>query len=171
MYMAVPKAMLGKYNEIKPMVAAFCDDRLDEEYKALCLKLLEKLCRKQPSPLLGGRTTTWAASIVYAVCANNFVFGKDNPHSMTSRELASAFGLAASTVGSKATDLRKMFDMSYGNGEWLIKEYIRDNPAVWMLSINGFIQDVRSMPAEVQQLAYARGLIPWVPADKEDESD
>jgi len=32
------------------------------------------------------------------------------------------------------------------------------------LFVNGFYVDVRSLPLEVQQLAYAKGLIPFVPS-------
>ena len=74
--MAVPKAMRPKYDEIAPLIIGFCDKKLNEEYKAICLRLLEKLCRKRPAPLLSGRARTWAAGIVYAIGSNNFIFDK-----------------------------------------------------------------------------------------------
>lgn len=163
--MAIPKAMQEKYDQLVPLIAAFCDDRLNEEYKALCLKLLEKLCRKRPSPLLKGREETWAAGIVYAIAANNFIFDKANPYAMTAQDIADGFNLSASTAGNKASELRRMFDISYLNTEWLLKEHMQDNPAVWMLKVDGFIVDIRHMPLEIQKLAFAKGLIPFVPGD------
>jgi hypothetical protein len=33
-----------------------------------------------------------------------------------------------------------------------------------MLEVDGFIQDVRTLPLEIQVEAFAKGLIPYVPA-------
>lgn len=110
--MAIPNAMQEKYGGIASLIAEFCDDRLNDEYKGLCLRLLEKLCRKRPSPLLKGREETWAAGIVYAVAANNFIFDKANPYSMTAQDIADGFNLSAATAGNKASQLRRMFDIS-----------------------------------------------------------
>ena len=34
----------------------------------------------------------------------------------------------------------------------------------WMLTVNGMMVDVRHLPIEVQEVAYQKGLIPYVPA-------
>jgi hypothetical protein len=36
----------------------------------------------------------------------------------------------------------------------------RANPTVWMLQVNGMIVDVRHLPREVQEEAFARGMSP-----------
>ncbi len=36
-----------------------------------------------------------------------------------------------------------------------------------MLKINGFMMDVRDAPREVQEIAFNKGLIPYIPADRE----
>jgi hypothetical protein len=33
----------------------------------------------------------------------------------------------------------------------------------WMIMINGLIVDVRNLPRDLQEAAYARGLIPYLP--------
>jgi hypothetical protein len=38
-----------------------------------------------------------------------------------------------------------------------------DNIMAWMISVNGLIVDARSMPIEIQEIAYEKGLIPYVP--------
>jgi len=35
-----------------------------------------------------------------------------------------------------------------------------------MLSVNGLMVDVRSMPREVQEIAFEKGYIPYIPDDK-----
>ena len=42
-----------------------------------------------------------------------------------------------------------------------------DNPMVWMLQVNGFMVDVRHAPREVQEIAFKKGLIPYIPADRQ----
>ena len=37
---------------------------------------------------------------------------------------------------------------------------------VWMLQVNGLMLDVRQMPREVQEIAFEKGLIPYIPADR-----
>ena len=36
----------------------------------------------------------------------------------------------------------------------------------WMLQVNGMLVDVRFMPREVQEIAYQKGLIPFIPVDR-----
>lgn len=169
--MAIPRAMQEKYDEIAPLIAEFCEDHLNDDYKSLCLHLLEKLCRKRPSPLLKGRESTWAAGIVYAIAANNFIFDKENPCCMTAQEIADEFNLSAATTGNKASELRRMFDISYLNTEWVLKEHLQHNPAVWLLKVDGFIVDIRDMPLHIQQLAFEKGLIPFVPGETHSNDD
>ncbi|MCL2877050.1 MAG: DUF6398 domain-containing protein [Betaproteobacteria bacterium] len=158
--------MRDTYDEIASLVSEFCGEHLDSEYEALCLRLLEKLCRKRPSPLLAGKPETWAAGVVYAICANNYIFSKDNPFHMAADDIAADFNLAASTAGNKASQIRKMFDIHPMNSEWLRSDLAEENPALWMLKVDGFIVDFRLMPIEIQSLAFHKGLIPFVPADR-----
>ena len=50
--------------------------------------------------------------------------------------------------------------------EWTLPSLLEENPLVWLLEVNGMIVDVRYMPREVQELAYKKGLIPYIPADR-----
>jgi len=40
----------------------------------------------------------------------------------------------------------------------------------WMVEVDGFIRDVRSLPLEIQLEACAKGLIPYVPALRDQAS-
>ncbi len=59
-----------------------------------------------------------------------------------------------------------MFKMSQMDPEWTLPSLLEENPLVWLLEVNGMIVDVRYMPREVQELAYKKGLIPYIPADR-----
>jgi hypothetical protein len=41
------------------------------------------------------------------------------------------------------------------------------NPLEWMGEVNGLLVHVRNMPREVQQIAFDKGMIPYIPADRE----
>ena len=169
--MSIPKEMQDKYNEIAPWIIEFCDKRLSDDYKSLCLRLLEKLCRKRPSPLLAGRAHTWAAGIVHAIGSSNFLFDKTQKIHLTTKELASAFGISASTAAGKAAEIKNMFNIDYFNSEWLLPENIENNPMIWMVEVNGFIVDIRYMPLETQQQAFEMGIIPYVPGERDEQEE
>jgi hypothetical protein len=55
--------------------------------------------------------------------------------------------------------------------EWTLPSRMDDNPMVWMLEINGFVMDARHAPREAQEIAFEKGLIPYIPADRPDSSE
>jgi hypothetical protein len=46
---------------------------------------------------------------------------------------------------------------------WTLPSQIDKNPMAWMIMVDGFIIDARHAPAEIQEEAYRRGLIPYIP--------
>jgi hypothetical protein len=43
------------------------------------------------------------------------------------------------------------------------------NPLAWLVSVNGYIIDIRSAPRSLQEEAFQKGLIPYLPGEKEPE--
>ena len=84
---------------------------------------------------------------------------------MRGDELAAAFGVAKSTASSKAKVIRDALNMDYFNSEWMLSSRIDSSPMVWIISVNGLMVDARHMPREVQEVAYEKGLIPYIPGD------
>lgn len=164
----IPKAMVTRYTEIAGIIEDFCFEKLDGEFEELCLRALAKLCRKRPSPLVSGKAYTWACGIVYAIGSNNFIFDRSQPFYMPAAEIAQWFGLSKSTAGNKAAQINKLLDISYFNTDFLLKRYIADNPAIWYVSYNGYIVDIRNMPRELQEEAYRQGVIPYIQADQDE---
>ena len=164
--MNIPIQMRPIYGELAEIISDYCGRFLSEDYRVLCLRLLEKLCRKRPSPLLNGRRNTWAAGIVYAIAANNLIFDKSMPIHRTADELSRPFGLAPATASAKAAEIRRLVRLSPLDTQWLLPELIEENFALWTLSWNGFIVDARDLPPEIQREAARMGLIPYAPAMK-----
>jgi hypothetical protein len=82
-----------------------------------------------------------------------------------------AFGVAESTGQGKSKLIRKMFKIRNFDPKWTLPSRMDDNPVVWMLNVNGLLMDIRSAPREAQEIAYEKGLIPYIPADRDGASE
>jgi hypothetical protein len=145
----------------------FCKEHLNEEYAVLCRKLAEKLARKRPSPLLHGIPNAWASGIVRAVGGVNFLHDKSQTPYMRSTDIDHYLGTSPSSGAAKLAAIRKLFKMYQLDPNWTLPSKMDANPMVWMLQVNGFMVDVRHAPREVQEIAFNKGLIPYIPADRQ----
>lgn len=125
----IPRNMQGVFDSIAPPIRIFCQMYLDERYLERCLTALEKLCRKRPSPLLSGNPTTWAAGIVYFVCAQNDRFVRGCAERLDAAMVAGFFGLSVSSASLKASQIRKLFHAkSYYQRCW---DFFDDSTDPW----------------------------------------
>ncbi len=148
------------------MIDQFCRERLNNEYAVLCRKLAEKLARKRPSPLLTGSPNGWASGIVRTVGWVNFLHDKSQTPSMRLGDIDGFFGISESSGSAKLAAIRKMLKLHPLDPNWTLPGRLMDNPMVWMLQVNGFMMDVRHAPRAVQEVAFSKGLIPYIPADQ-----
>jgi hypothetical protein len=167
----IPNATRPVAEEIIKITDVVCATLLDAEYAVLARQVVAKLARKRPSPLLSGRRATWAAGVVYALGQVNFLFDPSREPFLTADELSEAFGLAKSTMGSKAKQIRDLLKMDYNSPEFMRADVADDNPAVWFVEVDGLIMDARSLSLNLQTTAFARGYIPYIPALGRDGTD
>lgn len=59
-----------------------------------------------------------------------------------------------------------MFRIHQFDPKWSLPSKMDENPRVWMLEVNGLLVDIRYAPREFQQMAFEKGLIPYIPADR-----
>jgi len=163
---AVPAAMEPVYAGIVALTNSFCQQYLNDEYSVLIRELAAALARKRPSPLGRGKPEIWACGIVYALGTVNFLFDKSQTPHLRADELCAAFGISQSSGANKAKQIRDMFGMFQLDPQWCLPSLVGENPMVWMLKVNGLMVDVRQMPREVQEIAFRKGLIPYIPADR-----
>jgi hypothetical protein len=157
--------------ELVKMTDSFCKEFLNEEYAELCRKLATALARKRPSPLLQGKLETWACGILRTIGWVNFLDDRSQTPHLKLPIIDKAFGVAESTGQGKSKLIRKMFKIGNFDPKWTLPSKLDDNPRVWMLSVNGFLMDVRHAPREVQEMAYRKGMIPYIPADRDGGGD
>jgi hypothetical protein len=159
----VPKEMQTRFDEISQLTDAFCQAYLDDEYKQLCRELTASLCRKRPSPLARGKANTWACGIIHALGMVNFLFDASQTPHIAASQIWEYFDLSSSTMQAKSKQIRDLLGMYQMDPDWSIPSMVDKNPLIWMLEVNGFVIDVRHAPREIQEEAFRRGLIPYIP--------
>jgi hypothetical protein len=157
--------------ELIEMADGFCKQFLNEEYAELCRKLAETLARKRPSPLLQGKLEAWASGIVRTIGWVNFLHDPSQKPYMKLSSIDQAFGIGESTGAAKLKTIRTMLRIDQLDPKWTLPSKMEENPRVWMLEVNGFVIDIRHAPREAQVIAFEKGLIPYIPADRGGASD
>ena len=163
----VPAALQEKFNAISQATDAFCDQRLNDEYKTVIRSALAALSRKRPSPLLKSKDNAWAAGVVHAVGMVNFLFDPSQTPTCKAPEIYAHFGVSASTVSLRSKETRDALGMGQMSPEWTVAGNLDNNPLVWLLEVNGLLVDARHLPLEVQEMALAQGMIPYLPGQKD----
>jgi hypothetical protein len=164
--LSVPKAMQPTRDAVVSLTDAFCRDHLNDEYRDLARAMAAALCRKRPSPLASGQPRSWACGILYALGQLNFLSDTSSEPHMTMAELCAGFGVSPSTGSAKARAVIEALGTNRMDPTWMLRSLADQNPLVWMAEVNGMLVDLRTMPREVQEIAYEKGMIPYIPADR-----
>lgn len=162
----VPRTMQPRYDAIIAVTDAVCREHLNEQYGMLARQMAAALCRKRPSPVATGQPRTWACGILYVLGRINFLSDPASQPAMTLADLCGRMGVGESTGSAKARAIMEALDIQGHDPTWMLPELLADNPLVWMAEVNGLMVDLRHMPREVQVLAFEKGLIPYIPADR-----
>ena len=163
----VPDSVSEPFNDICNILEDLCRAKLNEEYLNLSVELAAKIARKRPSPLLSGRTKTWAAGIIHALGMVNFLFDKTQSPHLTSKELCAWFDLGQNTISAKSKLIRSMFNIYQMDPNWCLPSKTLNNPYIWMVSFDGYIVDIRTAPYEMKLAALEAGVIPFIPKSNE----
>ena len=158
--------MVEKFSAITVLTDDFCEKHLNDEYRVLIHRVIGNLARKRPSPLLKGKENARAAGAVHAAGRVNFLDDPSQVPHCSPKTIYEFFGVAESTGQSKSKEIRNALGMEVMNPEWILPSRLADNPLVWMVEIDGLIIDIRQAPPELQRLAYEKGLIPFIPAER-----
>ena len=155
--------MQARFDEISLLTDAFSQAYLNDEYEEACRQLTATLCRKRPSPLSQGKAATWACAIIHALGTVNFLFDSSQTPYVPASQIWTYFGLSSSTMQAKSKQIRDLLNMYQMDPDWTIPSMVDQNPLIWMLEVNGLIIDVRHAPRSIQEEAFRKGLIPYIP--------
>jgi hypothetical protein len=134
-----------KKDTLIQMTDGFAERYLDEDYKMLCRKLIEKMSRKRQVPFLSGRLDIWAAAVVYALGQINFLFDKSFEPYVSATDLCDYFGTSQSTISKKAKTIRDMFKMRYFDEEFSTERMQNENPLNEFVMVNGLIVPISTV--------------------------
>jgi len=160
---SVPQKLRPPFDAITRITEAVCTQHLTDDYAQLARTLTATLCRKRPSPLATGKVESWAAGILYALGTVNFLFDKRQTPHLRADDLCALLGVSTSTTSAKAKTIRDLLDMVPLDPRWCLPSKLADNPLAWMIQVNGLIMDARTAPRAIQEEAFRRGLIPYIP--------
>jgi hypothetical protein len=163
---SIPSSVEPAYSAIVNLTDTVCNQYLNSEYATLSRRLAATLARKRPSPIMRGKPEIWACAIIYALGTVNFLFDKSQDPHMRADELCAVFGVSQSSGANKAKLIRDMLKMYQLDPNWCLPSRVDENPLIWILQVNGMMVDIRHMPREVQVIAFEKGLIPYIPADR-----
>ncbi len=108
--------------------------------------------------------TIWAA-----VVAQRRKLRRDDSSNSPHIELTTidkAFGVAESTGQGKAKAIRGLLKIRQFDFHWMLRQRVEETSMVWIIEVNGFVLDARRLKREVQEEAFQKGLIPYVPGEK-----
>jgi len=164
----VPHAVRPYADQVVAVTDAVCREHLDNEYADLCRRVVGKLARKRPSPLLRGDLGIWGAGVVYAVGQLNFVFDPTQTPHATADQLSGWLGVKKTTMANKARSIRDTLKLSHSDIEFMRRYLVDASPLTWLLEVDGRLVDIRHAPAWLQAMAFERGLIPYLPGAADD---
>jgi hypothetical protein len=159
----VPAKMRKQYDAIVALTEKVCTKHLNAQFAQRARKAAAALARKRPSPLEKGRAKTWACGIVYALGYVNFVFDEGQAYHISAEDLCAAFGVALRTGENRSKVVREALKMGRFDPDWYLPLKVDDDPLAWYITVQGVAVDARTMPREVQEIAYEKGLIPYLP--------
>ena len=96
----------------------------------------------------------------------NFLDDCSQSFHMKLTTIEKVFGVGESTGQSKSKLIRTMLKIRQFDHHWTLPSKMDNNHTMWMLEVNGFIMDVRRCTREVQEAAFEKGLIPYIPVDR-----
>lgn len=163
---SIPARMLEKHDAIASLLDQFSREQLNDEYRLLCRRLLGVLARKRPSPLFNGTPAAWACGIVRTIGWVNFLDDKTRKPCMKMTDVDKAFAVSSGTGQARSKGIRDLLKIHPFDPEWTLPSQMDDNPMIWLIQVNGLIVDARMMPRDIQEEAFERGMIPYVPADR-----
>lgn len=166
----IPDSVCETFSSIIALIEQFSKKHLNDDYLNLCKNALTILARKKPSPILKGKENIWACAIIYTIGQQNFLFDKTQKPHISSQKLRDSFDCAESTISTKSKMINQVLKIFPFDSNWMIPSLIDESPMVWFVKVNGFIVDIRTMPRDIQEQAYEKGIIPYIPNDKKNKN-
>ena len=147
-------------------IIQYCDEVLNNEYLEVCKNIKLDYLDLVPDGMNRGKPEIWAASIIWAAGSVNFLSDKSFLPFATLGDVSAYFNTKKSTVGYKATQIRKILSIDYFNARYLFKSssILKTMDSIRMTE-DGFIVFDPPLPSEESPVNIA------TIEDEEDDGD
>ncbi len=152
---AIPANRKVRLREIVTITDRFCEDA---EFRRLCRSMAVVLCLKGV-PLESRKAAGWAAAIVYSLAWVN----TGHPLHNAADEILSGIAVSPGRLMRRVRVLRKTLGLQRMDQRWSTRRTVGLNPRTWKVVVDGRPCDIRTAPRKVQEEAYRRGIIPFLP--------
>lgn len=146
------KEIENKEKKLLELTGSFCTQKLDDDYRQLCEKLIEKLGSEKDVSFKRGKIEIWAAAVVYAIGSINFLFDKSFEPYVTAEQISEYFGTKKSTVSNKARQIKDLLKIGYQDSDFLTQQITKNNPFNDMVMVNGLNVPLSSIPKDLQKM-------------------
>jgi hypothetical protein len=137
---------------ILDLLSAFCKEKLDEEYFELAERMTFKLGREAKVPFINGQPASWAAAIIHAIGAINFLFDKSFEPYLSTEDLCNYFGTNKSATSDKSKRIREKLNINLWDSEFSTKKMIDSYPFSKLVKVDGLIVSLDTLPQQYQQM-------------------
>jgi hypothetical protein len=160
----IPEAARRAYEAVVGLIDAFCQEHLNEEYRAMCRRLASTLARKRPSPLLSGKPETWACGIIRPIGWVNFLDDRTRRPHLKLTAIDEAFGVAESTGQGKSKAIRTMLKIRSFELRWTLPSRMDETRRAFTVEIDGQLVEARGLKRMFDIEGLRRSLVSIIPA-------
>jgi len=156
----VSKKMQATFDAIVAQTDQFSAEYLNEEYAEQARYVTAALCRKKPSPLTSGRTSSWACGVIYALGFVNFLFDQTEEPHISATELCNGFGVSKGTGYSKSKVVKDALGMERADPEWYLPSNTYESSMMKMSNLMSVFDSLSEIAKELQERPSAAGALP-----------
>lgn len=109
-----------RMEEIEALALAFCDSHLNEEYRGLCVKLVERMAGLGDEAFPRGRADIWAGGVISAVGNINDLFRKKSDPHVSHEQVSVYFNATPQTIAKRGRQIRDMLGLEYLDPEFMV---------------------------------------------------
>lgn len=126
-------------DQILQLVIGYCNQHLDNEYTEVCSRVFNNLLKENSTIFDRGKSEIWSAAIVWAVGSNNFLGDKSFEPYASLDDVCKYFNANTSSVGQKASKIRKMLNIDMFNADYQTTTEASDFLNSLVMTPEGFI--------------------------------
>ena len=109
-------------DEIEAEVARFCEAKLNDEWRQICVDFLDAIEAEEPHAFRQGDLKIYAAGVIHALGQLNFLFDASTKPHVSVGDIADFYGVKKGSMTQRGTMLRDLMGLHPLNGQFLTSD-------------------------------------------------